>query len=146
MKSPFNSLQTTVVLGLVLTVVMVFLVMGIADHGVGAPLPEGNGGIAMYVARWAHVVSGIMWIGLLWYFNFVQMPHGGNPRRAETGSQQVHRPARVVVVPVGGRLDGAVRRDPGGWRSATSWMRWRWDSDRPRRRHVDHRLRHAGSP
>ena len=22
------------------------------------------------IARWTHVVSGIMWIGLLWYFNF----------------------------------------------------------------------------
>jgi uncharacterized membrane protein len=74
MKSPFDSLQTTVVLGVVLTVVMVFLVMGIADHSVGAPLPEGNGGIALFVARWLHVVSGVMWIGLLWYFNFVQVP------------------------------------------------------------------------
>lgn len=26
------------------------------------------------VARWSHVVAGIMWIGLLWYFNFVQIP------------------------------------------------------------------------
>ena len=25
------------------------------------------------VARWAHVVAGILWIGLLWYFNFVQI-------------------------------------------------------------------------
>jgi len=24
--------------------------------------------------RWLHVLSGIMWIGLLWYFNFVQIP------------------------------------------------------------------------
>ncbi|MFQ6018001.1 MAG: urate hydroxylase PuuD [Kiloniellaceae bacterium] len=24
--------------------------------------------------RWLHVVSGVMWIGLLWYFNFVQIP------------------------------------------------------------------------
>lgn len=24
--------------------------------------------------RWLHVASGIMWIGLLWYFNFVQIP------------------------------------------------------------------------
>jgi uncharacterized membrane protein len=24
--------------------------------------------------RWAHVVSGIMWIGHLWYFNFTQTP------------------------------------------------------------------------
>ena len=27
-----------------------------------------------FLARWAHVLVGIMWIGLLWYFNFVQMP------------------------------------------------------------------------
>ena len=26
------------------------------------------------VFRYLHVVSGIMWIGLLWYFNFVQIP------------------------------------------------------------------------
>ena len=25
--------------------------------------------------RWLHVLSGIMWIGLLWYFNFVQTPN-----------------------------------------------------------------------
>ena len=25
--------------------------------------------------RWMHVLSGIMWIGLLYYFNFVQTPH-----------------------------------------------------------------------
>jgi uncharacterized membrane protein len=24
--------------------------------------------------RWLHVISGIMWIGHLWYFNFTQMP------------------------------------------------------------------------
>ncbi len=24
--------------------------------------------------RWLHVLSGVMWIGLLWYFNFVQIP------------------------------------------------------------------------
>ena len=24
--------------------------------------------------RWLHVGSGVMWIGLLWYFNFVQIP------------------------------------------------------------------------
>jgi len=27
-----------------------------------------------FVMRWLHVVSGVMWIGLLWYFNFVQIP------------------------------------------------------------------------
>ena len=24
--------------------------------------------------RWLHIVSGVMWIGLLWYLNFVQVP------------------------------------------------------------------------
>ena len=28
-----------------------------------------------WIARYAHVVVGIMWIGLLWYFNFVQIPN-----------------------------------------------------------------------
>ena len=27
------------------------------------------------VARYVHVLVGIMWIGLLWYFNFVQIPN-----------------------------------------------------------------------
>jgi uncharacterized membrane protein len=27
-----------------------------------------------FTARWAHVLSGITWIGLLYYFNFVQVP------------------------------------------------------------------------
>ncbi len=25
--------------------------------------------------RWTHVLAGVMWIGLLWYFNFVQIPN-----------------------------------------------------------------------
>ncbi len=27
-----------------------------------------------FLVRWFHVLSGVMWIGLLWYFNFVQTP------------------------------------------------------------------------
>ena len=27
------------------------------------------------ILRYVHVLSGIMWIGLLWYFNFVQIPN-----------------------------------------------------------------------
>jgi uncharacterized membrane protein len=27
-----------------------------------------------FIFRWLHVLSGVMWIGLLWYFNFVQIP------------------------------------------------------------------------
>ncbi len=28
----------------------------------------------VFFIRWLHVLSGVMWIGLLWYFNFVQTP------------------------------------------------------------------------
>ena len=27
-----------------------------------------------FAFRWLHIMSGVMWIGLLWYFNFVQTP------------------------------------------------------------------------
>ncbi len=30
-----------------------------------------------FIWRWLHVLSGVMWIGLLWYFNFVQIPNMG---------------------------------------------------------------------
>ena len=42
-----------------------------------------NGGFSFdalfwsWVARYTHVLVGIMWIGLLWYFNFVQIPNMG---------------------------------------------------------------------
>ncbi|MDE2228354.1 MAG: urate hydroxylase PuuD [Alphaproteobacteria bacterium] len=28
----------------------------------------------VFAFRWFHILSGVMWIGLLWYFNFVQTP------------------------------------------------------------------------
>lgn len=28
----------------------------------------------IFLFRWFHVLSGVMWIGLLWYFNFIQIP------------------------------------------------------------------------
>jgi uncharacterized membrane protein len=31
-------------------------------------------GWAAFFLRWLHVLSGVMWVGLLWYFNFVQIP------------------------------------------------------------------------
>ena len=30
-----------------------------------------------FLVRYLHVISGVMWIGLLWYFNFVQIPSMG---------------------------------------------------------------------
>ncbi len=31
----------------------------------------------LFLIRYLHVISGVMWIGLLWYFNFVQIPSMG---------------------------------------------------------------------
>ncbi|NKB44068.1 MAG: hypothetical protein GKS03_07275 [Alphaproteobacteria bacterium] len=31
-----------------------------------------------FLFRWLHVLNGVMWIGLLWYFNFVQIPNMPN--------------------------------------------------------------------
>ncbi|MGY8985878.1 MAG: urate hydroxylase PuuD [Sphingomonadales bacterium] len=28
----------------------------------------------IFLTRFLHVISGVMWVGLLWYFNFVQIP------------------------------------------------------------------------
>ena len=33
-----------------------------------------NHDFVAFIIRYFHVLSGIMWIGLLWYFNFVQTP------------------------------------------------------------------------
>ena len=41
---------------------------------VGAALDIFSKGGFVYLSRWAHVVVGITWIGLLYYFNFVQVP------------------------------------------------------------------------
>jgi len=44
----------------------------------------GNGGFDFdtmfwsWIFRYLHVLSGVMWIGLLWYFNFVQIPNMPN--------------------------------------------------------------------
>ena len=44
----------------------------------------GNGGFDFDMLFWSwlfryfHVISGVMWVGLLWYFNFVQIPNMPN--------------------------------------------------------------------
>ena len=61
----FQSVGRTVAAGLVLLILIVLLVGGTPqfDHAWGA-----------FFMRWLHVLSSVMWIGLLWYFNFVQIP------------------------------------------------------------------------
>ncbi|MFM7669699.1 MAG: urate hydroxylase PuuD, partial [Betaproteobacteria bacterium] len=64
-----QSLGRTVIAG----VVILFLLVLIASNVSGAGPVMGHAWGAFFM-RWLHVVSGVMWIGLLWYFNFVQIP------------------------------------------------------------------------
>lgn len=72
MAAILTSLRNTVAAGVVLTVALIFAVSAMTGEG----LPSGFG-YWTFVIRWLHVLSGIMWIGLLWYFNFVQVPNMG---------------------------------------------------------------------
>ncbi|MEY3985145.1 MAG: hypothetical protein RL764_2122 [Pseudomonadota bacterium] len=56
----FGNLNAVLVAGLVLMLAVLIGVQGSLD--------------ANYLWRWAHVISGIMWIGHLYYFNFTQIP------------------------------------------------------------------------
>ncbi len=68
MAAILQSLTNTVIAGLVLTV-LVFLFIGNMEFDML---------FWSFAFRWLHVVSGVMWIGLLWYFNFVQIPNMPN--------------------------------------------------------------------
>ncbi|MCH8236871.1 MAG: urate hydroxylase PuuD [Proteobacteria bacterium] len=70
MSGILTSLRSTVIAGFVLTVIMVIVVVAITGEGT----PGGTTWIA-FMWRWLHVLSAVMWIGLLWYFNFVQIPN-----------------------------------------------------------------------
>ena len=60
MDKILGNLNLVLVLGLVAALALIF-----GTHG--APDPN-------LVLRWLHVFFGIVWIGLLYYFNFVQIP------------------------------------------------------------------------
>jgi uncharacterized membrane protein len=65
MKNPLENLHLTLVIGLVLAVVA-FLLLHVGEVDGGA--------FWQFLFRWIHVFTGILWIGLLYYFNFVQIP------------------------------------------------------------------------
>jgi uncharacterized membrane protein len=59
--NPLNSVNGTIIAGVVLAIVIALLTPGL-DFNVNSLLV------------WIHVLAGITWIGLLYYFNFVQVP------------------------------------------------------------------------
>ena len=60
--NPLKTVNGAIITGLVLMVLTSILLSG------GFSLDLGN------LTRWLHIVSGVMWIGLLYYFNVVQIP------------------------------------------------------------------------
>ena len=64
MGAILQSLGRTIAASVVLVILLALLAGNVPfDHAWGK-----------FVMRWLHVVAGVMWIGLLWYFNFVQIP------------------------------------------------------------------------
>jgi len=70
MAAILSDLRNTVIAGVVLAIVVALILMG--WHGTGLELDHAWWA---FFFRWIHVLSGVMWIGLLWYFNFVQIPN-----------------------------------------------------------------------
>jgi uncharacterized membrane protein len=65
--NPLKSVMGTIIAGFVLAIV-ILLAMG------DAPMQAVGSAKANAVIIWLHVFAGIVWIGLLYYFNFVQVP------------------------------------------------------------------------
>ena len=72
MAAILTKLSNTVIAGIVALIVM-FVIVG-ATAGGGA-LDEDWW---KFLFRFLHILSGVMWIGLLYYFNFVQIPNMPN--------------------------------------------------------------------
>ena len=70
MAAILTDLNKTLIAGLVLSVILFLLYL--ITQGFSAF------DFLAFVIRWLHVLSGVMWIGLLWYFNFVQIPNMPN--------------------------------------------------------------------
>ena len=69
MTNFFSSLSKVVHASVWLSILL-FLFLFIASGGYSF-----NTDFWSWLFRYFHVISGVMWIGLLWYFNFVQVPN-----------------------------------------------------------------------
>ena len=63
--NPLNSIIATIVSGFVLAIIIV-VALGTTAYNLCS------------LTVWFHVLDGVVWIGLLYYFNFVQVPAVGN--------------------------------------------------------------------
>ena len=70
MAAILTSLRNTVLAGFVLAIVLLIIV-GLVSGGYNLTFGKA---FWLFIVRWLHVISGVLWIGLLYYFNFVQIP------------------------------------------------------------------------
>src|SRR5712672_2336966 len=63
--NPLNNHRQSLILGIVLALLLTLLIGGFHFNPLG-------------LARWFHIVSGVFWIGLLYYFNVAQTPALGD--------------------------------------------------------------------
>ena len=66
MAAFFGNLRNVVIASFVLAILLVGLYCSL--QGFDGPTFE------LFTLRWLHIICGVMWIGLLWYFNFVAAP------------------------------------------------------------------------
>ncbi len=70
MSAILTSLRNTVITGAILALVVFLAITSASSQTSAYEL-----GFWQYLFRYFHILSGVMWIGLLWYFNFVQIPN-----------------------------------------------------------------------
>jgi len=86
MAAILTKLSSTIIAGFVLALVLLLILAGWYKAGAAFDLPWWS-----FFFRWLHVLSGVMWIGILWYFNFVQIPNMSKIEAAQ-------RPAITQVI------------------------------------------------
>jgi uncharacterized membrane protein len=64
--NPLNSVKGAITTGVLLAIAISLTLTSLAGGDLGLH--------QALLGRWLHIVSGVMWIGLLWYFNVVQVP------------------------------------------------------------------------
>jgi uncharacterized membrane protein len=66
MAAFLGNLRSVTIASFVLAALLFLLYVGV--QGYNGPVFE------LFLLRWLHIICGVMWIGLLWYFNFVSTP------------------------------------------------------------------------
>ncbi len=71
--NPLNTIKGTIIAGILLAVAIAWATSGTVGSTHGA------------IIIWTHVMAGVTWIGLLYYFNFVQVPALGEAAADDGG-------------------------------------------------------------